>query len=66
MHIGSRFVYFSRPEYKKGINTDMPLLDCLLRSAMGAYVWFGITPRRVTVQIGKVNLLTSQQVSTDL
>ena len=35
---------------------------------MSASVWFGITPRRVTVQLGKVYLLTSQQgiVSTDL
>ena len=35
---------------------------------MGASVWVGITPRRVTVQIGKVYLLPSQQgtVSTDL
>ena len=34
MHIGSRFVYFNRLKYKKGINTDLPLID--MRSAMSA------------------------------
>ena len=28
MHIGSRFVYFNRLEYKNGIDTDLPLLGC--------------------------------------